>query len=317
MDAMESTIHAGESAGAVLVSGGSGMLGGALRRLLAERGLGVRRLVRGAAGAADEVSWSPEAERPVAEPERLEGCAAAVHLSGASVAGRRWTAAYRREMTESRVGTTGALARTLAGLKAKPQVLVVASAVGIYGSNGYEPVDETAATGTGFLAELCTAWERAADPAREAGIRVVHARFGVVLGEGGALGKMLPAFRLGLGGRLGSGRQWMSWVSLRDAARAVAFALETETLAGGVNVTAPEPVTNAEFTRAVARAVHRPAVLPVPAMALRVIFGEMADETLLASQRAVPRKLMEAGFRFECGTVEEAVARCQVLGARC
>lgn len=312
MDAMESTIHAGKAQAPVLLSGASGMLGGAVRRALAERGVGALQLVRGTARATGQIAWDPAAEQAVADTSALEGCAAAIHLSGASVAGQRWTASYRKEMVASRVGTTRAVAKTLAGLREKPRVLVVASAVGIYGSRADTVADETTATGTGFLAELCAAWEAAAVPARDAGIRVVHARFGVVLGKGGALGKMLPAFRLGLGGPLGDGRQWMSWVSLADAVRAVLFAMETNTITGAMNVTAPEPVTNAEFTRALGRALHRPAVLPVPAFALRLLFGEMADETLLASQRAVPKKLMEVGFRFEHPELEGAlrVAGC-------
>lgn len=307
MDAMESAIHAGKAKAPVLLSGASGMLGGAVRRALAERGVDVLQLVRGAAHATGQIAWNPTAERAVEDVAALEGCAAAIHLSGASVAGHRWTASYRKEMIASRVGTTRALAKTLAGLREKPRVLVVASAVGIYGSDCSEVMDETAPAGTGFLAELCEAWEAAARPASDAGIRVVHARFGVVLGKGGALAKMLPVFRLGLGGPLGDGRQWMSWVSLADAVRAVLFAMETNAIAGAMNVTAPEPVTNAEFTRALGRALHRPAVLPVPVFALRLLFGEMADETLLASQRAVPKKLMEVGFRFEHPELEGAL----------
>lgn len=285
--------------GAVLVSGASGMLGTAVREALAARGTVVRQLVRGTARAAGQIAWTPEAERAIEDSAALAGCAAAIHLSGASVAGRRWTASYRKEMVASRVTTTRALATTLSGLHERPRVLVVASAVGIYGDRGDELLEESAGAGTGFLAELCRAWEEAARPAAEAGIRVVHARFGVVLGRGGALGKMLPAFKLGLGGPLGSGRQWMSWVSLEDAVRAVLFAAETAAMADAMNVTAPEPVTNAEFTRALGRAVHRPTLLPAPAAALRLAFGQMAEETLLASQRAVPMRLLEAGFRFE------------------
>lgn len=295
------------STGSVLVSGASGLLGTALRRALSERGAAVRQLVRDAAHGEGQVAWNPRLQPALADAEGLEGCAAAVHLSGASVAGRRWTRRYREEMTASRVETTRALAETLAGLRTRPRVLVVASAVGIYGSRGDELLDETSAEGSDFLAGLCHAWEAAAEPARQAGIRVVHARFGVVLGQGGALGKMLPAFRLGLGGPLGTGRQWMSWVSLEDAVRALVFALENDGLQGAMNVTAPNPVTNAEFTRALGRALHRPAALAAPAFALRLAFGAMADATLLASQRAMPSRLVCAGFRFQHELVDEAL----------
>ena len=299
--------------GKIVLSGASGMVGTALRRRLAARGASVVQLVRGAPGGENQVAWDPSAPA-IANASALEGCAAAVHLSGASVAAHRWTANYRKELTASRVDSTRALAQTLASLRERPQTLVVASAVGIYGNRGEEVLDEDSAPGEGFLAEVCRAWEEAARPALDAGIRVVHTRFGVVLGRGlraheqGALEKMLPVFRLGLGGRLGSGRQWMSWVSLEDAVAAILFALETRSLAGPVNVVAPNAVTNAEFTQALARRVHRPAVLPVPAFALRLALGPMADEALLASARVAPAKLMAAGFEFVHATVDEALA---------
>jgi len=300
--------------GKIVLSGASGMIGTALRRRLAAHGASVVQLVRGAPGGENQVAWDPSATQAIANPSALAGCTAAVHLSGASVAGHRWTAKYRKELTASRVGSTRALAQTLASLRERPQTLVVASAVGIYGNRGEEVLDEDSAPGEGFLAEVCRAWEEAARPALDAGIRVVHARFGVVLGRGlraheqGALERMLPVFRLGLGGRLGSGRQWMSWVSLEDAVAAILFALETRSLAGPVNVVAPNAVTNAEFTRALARRLHRPAVFPVPAFALRLALGPMADEALLASARVAPAKLLGAGFEFVHATVDEALA---------
>jgi len=307
MDGMKSTVDGGEQAGAVLLSGASGMVGGALRQALIAQGVPVRQLVRGPTRAAGQIAWNPATVPAVRDAAKLEGCAAAIHLSGASVAGRRWTESYRREMTASRVDTTHALSETLAGLKRKPQVLVVASAVGIYGDRGDELLDESSQPGAGFLAELCRSWEAAAVPAVEAGIRVVHARLGVVLGRGGALAKMLPAFRLGLGGPLGNGRQWMSWVSLEDAIAALLFALATPALTGAINVTSPEPLTNAAFTRALGKALHRPALLPAPALALRLAFGQMADETLLASQRVVPSRLIAAGFQFKHAAIDEAL----------
>jgi uncharacterized protein (TIGR01777 family) len=212
-------------------------------------------------------------------------------------------------MTDSRVDTTHALASVLAGLRQPPKALLVASAVGIYGDRGDELLDESSTAGCGFLAELCQQWEAAAQPAVDAGIRVVHLRLGVVLGPGGgALAKMLPLFRLGLGGRIGNGQQWMSWISLHDAVGAMLFALETLPLKGAVNLTAPTPVTNATFTRTLAGKLRRPAFLPAPAIALRLAFGQMADETLLASARVIPKKLLDAGFDFTHRTVEEALA---------
>ena len=293
----------------VVLSGASGLLGGSLRRALEALGTPVLQLVRSATAAQGQLFWNPAVEPALADPAALEGCAAAVHLSGANVAGRRWTSAYRREMLTSRVDSTRALASLFAGLRNPPRTMLVASAVGFYGDRGDELLDEVSPPGKGFLADLCRQWEAAAQPAVEAGIRVVHLRFGVVLGTGpGALARMLPLFRFGLGGRLGSGRQWMSWISLEDAMRAVLFALETPALDGPVNLTAPHPVTNAEFTRELARQLRRPACLPAPAFALRLALGQMADEALLASARAVPSRLQAAGFRFAHPTVDKALA---------
>jgi len=299
---------AGNSAGIVL-TGASGMLGTALRNAFALLEIPTLQLVRGKSSGDHQLAWNPAEEPAMADSAALEGSAAAIHLSGASVAARRWTAAYRREMTASRVNSTRAVATLLAGLRRPPQTLLVASAVGIYGDRGDELLDEASPPGSGFLAGLCEQWEAAAQPAVQAGIRVVHLRFGVVLGPGGgALSQMLPLFRLGLGGRLGDGRQWMSWISLADAIEAILFALHTPALAGPVNLTAPTPVTNADFTRALARELRRPAILPAPAFALRLAFGQMADEALLASARAVPTQLLSAGFRFVHPTVETALA---------
>lgn len=284
------------------------MLGAALRRALTARAMPVFQLVRRAPAADTQLQWNPSLSSPIGDPAALEGCLAAIHLSGASVAGKRWTAAYRREMADSRVNSTRALAKLLGGLRQPPRTLLVASAVGIYGNRGDELLDETSPAGSGFLADVCRQWEAAAQPAAKAGIRVVHLRFGVVLGPGhGALEHMLPLFRMGLGGRLGNGQQWMSWISLTDAVAAVLFALETPALAGPVNLTAPQPVTNAEFTRTLAGQLRRPAFLPAPAFALRLALGQMADEALLASARAIPARLTAAGFRFTHATVGEAL----------
>jgi uncharacterized protein (TIGR01777 family) len=249
--------------------------------------------------------WDPYSVTPVSDPRPLDGTTAAVHLAGVNVAGRRWSAAYKREIIESRVKPTHAMATLLAGLRPKPAVLVCASATGIYGGRGDELLTEASLPGTGFLPEVCLAWEKATQPATEAGIRVVHLRFGVVLSpDGGALAKMLPVFRAGLGGKLGSGRQWSSWIALPDAIRVIEFALRTASLSGPVNVVAPKPVTNLEFTRALGRALHRPTLLQVPAFALRLAFGEMAEATILESARVMPACLSGSGFDFEYPELE-------------
>ena len=289
------------------------MLGTAVRQMLAGRGADLLQLVRRAPAAPGQLRWDPSTSPSNADTEQLEGLEAAIHLGGASVAAHRWTGDYKREIRASRVESTRALAVALARLRQPPNTLLVASATGIYGNRGDELLDERSSPGTGFLADLCREWEAAAQPAADAGIRVVHLRFGVVLGPGaGALAKMLPLFRLGLGGRLGSGHQWMSWISLADAVAAVLFALGSNsaasTLAGPVNLTAPAPVTNAEFTRALGRAVHRPAILPAPAFALRLALGQMADEALLSSARVFPNRLAGAGFQFAHSSVEAALA---------
>lgn len=296
----------------ILISGASGLLGSALGRALAGRRLPVAQLVRRMPAQQpsdrESILWNPSASPALADSAVLEGVSAAIHLSGANVGERRWTASYRRELVASRVASTRALATALAGLRQKPKALLVASAVGFYGDRGAEMLDEDSALGSGFLAELCQRWEQAADPAREAGIRVAHLRLGVILASGGgALQKMLPAFRLGVGGRLGAGRQWMSWIALDDAVRAFLFVLDHPELAGAINLTAPQAVTNAEFTRTLGRALHRPAFFPVPATALRLAFGQMADETLLASTMAVPAKLLASGFTFLQSTLDSAL----------
>ena len=292
----------------ILLTGASGMLGTAIGSALSRRGVRMLTLVRREPKGRDELGWDPARAR-LEGPERLEGLDAAVHLSGANVASRRWTAGYKREMTESRVASTRFLAETLAALRQPPPVLVTASAVGFYGDRGDEILDEDSAAGKGYFPELCTAWEAAARPVTDAGIRVVHLRFGMVLGpKGGAMARLAPLFRLGLGGRLGGGRQWMSWISEEDAVAAALFALDNSALSGPVNLAAPQPIINADFTRELACAVHRPAVLPAPAFALRLAFGEMADEALLASTRALPKRLTHAGFSFAHPILPQAFA---------
>ncbi len=296
------------SAGKVLLSGASGMLGSALRGALTQRGTEMIRLVRREPEENEEVGWDPAAPQPISQSQLLEGFDAAIHLCGANLAAHRWTPQYLREVTASRVDSTRALATVLAGLRRPPRSLLVASAVGIYGNRGDEILDESSAPGAGLLADLCRVWEAAAAPALDAGVRVIHMRFGVVLDpKDGALARMLPVFRLGLGGRLGSGKQWMSWISLPDLVAAALFVLDAPSVGGAVNLTSPRPVTNAEFTRALARRLRRPAIFAVPAFALSIALGTMADEALLSSTRAHPRKLLDAGFPFRHASIDDAL----------
>jgi uncharacterized protein len=299
----------------VLVSGASGLIGHAVVESLAGAGHRITRLVRRPAGAG-ELGWDPLGER--LDLSSVAPVDAVVHLAGENV-GARWTAERKRRIRDSRVRGTRLLSTALGQLDPKPQVLVSASAIGIYGNRGNELLTETSALGdpsNDFLALVCREWEAAADPARSAGIRVVHPRFGVVLSpSGGALERMLPVFRLGLGGRLGTGDQWMSWVSLPDVARIVTRAIDDPSLAGAVNVTAPEPVTNREFTGVLGATLHRPTPFSVPAALLRTGLGAMAEGTILASARVLPSRLMESGYRFQhadlAGALRDVLAERQ------
>lgn len=280
----------------ILVSGSTGLLGSLLVERARARGDEVVPLVRrdGEAG----VRWDPANGRIEGD---VSGFDAVVHLAGENIAGRRWNEAFKARVKDSRVDGTRLLAQALADCAQPPKVLVCASATGIYGNRGDEVLDESSEPGEGFLAEVGRAWEAAADPARAAGIRVVHVRVGIVLSrEGGALAKMLTPFKLGLGGRIGPGTQYWSWITRADVVRAFLFAVDREDLRGPVNAVAPGPVTNAEFTKVLGRALGRPTVLPLPAFAARLMMGrEMADELLLASVRARPAVLEAAGFEFE------------------
>lgn len=280
----------------IAVSGASGFIGRALVSALKSRGVRVRPLVRPGRSVPDGIPWDPEASS--IDREALEGLDAVVHLAGENVAGARWSEAQKQRIRDSRVRGTGLLAEALSALRDKPAVWVSASAVGIYGDGGDRALDEDSPPGDDFLARVCVAWEEAAAPARAAGIRVVHPRFGVVLHpHGGALAKMLGPFKLGLGGKLGSGAQYMSWIGLEDAVRALLYLID-QPLEGPVNLVAPNPVTNAEFTRALAGALHRPAPFFVPSFAARLAFGEMAEVALLRGQRVFPKRLLGAGFQF-------------------
>ncbi|WP_344449197.1 TIGR01777 family oxidoreductase, partial [Actinocorallia aurantiaca] len=264
------------------------------------------RLVRRPPARPDEVFWDPAAGE--LDRAALEGADAVVHLAGAGIGDRLWTESRKREIYQSRIGGTRLLAEGLAGLESPPQVLVSGSAIGFYGDTGSAETTESAPKGTGFLADLTADWEAAAGPAAAAGIRVVHPRTGIVLSrDGGILGRMLPLFRLGLGGRLGDGRQWTSWISLRDEVRALRHLIASP-LAGPVNLTAPRPVTNAEFTRELARALHRPAFLAAPAPLLKLALREFATEGPLISQRVLPARLLDSGFAFTDQALPSALA---------
>lgn len=289
----------------VAVTGSSGLIGSALVAALTGQGHRVTRLVR-RAPLASEAAWDPE--HGTIDAAALEGVDAVVHLAGASIVGRRWSPEVKRVLRGSRVGSTGLVARTLAQLSRPPRVLVSTSAVGIYGSRGDEVLSEGSALGTGFLADLARDWEDAADPARRAGIRVAHPRFGLILGKaGGALPKMLLPFRLGLGGPLGEGRQWTSWLTVDEAVGVISFAIGDARVDGPFNAVAPTPVTNAQFTRTLAHVLRRPSFLSVPALAVRWVLGEMADETLLASQRVMPERLVALGYQFQHPALEGAL----------
>jgi uncharacterized protein (TIGR01777 family) len=302
----------------VLVSGATGFIGNALVRHLEASGATVHRLVRGDPAAGDAGWGEPGGQIDAGHLPggSLEGLDAVVHLAGTPIATHRWTDSRRRELVESRVDTTAKLVTALAACQAKPRVLASGSAIGWYGNRGDELLDETSAPGKGFLAELCRRWEEAAAPASEAGIRVVQLRSGIVLGPGGGtLEPLVKLFKAGGGGPVGSGRQWVSWISLTDELAAVSRLLADETLAGPVNLVAPAPVTNGELVKELARALHRPHFARVPAAGLRLVLGrQLADELLLASQRAVPAKLAGSGFEFAHPRLDSAVAAA--LGLR-
>ena len=290
-----------------LVSGSSGLIGSALVPFLKSRGHEVRRLVRKRGRLApDEIAWDPAAGK--VDAAALAGFDAVVHLSGENVASGRWTAKRKAEIRASRVQSTQLLSETLAALGRPPRVLASASAIGFYGDRGPQPLEEDAAPGGGFLAELCREWEASTDAARASGIRVAHMRIGVVLSpSGGALGTVLPIFRLGLGGVVGDGTQYVSWIALDDVVGAIEHVLGAEELQGPVNLVAPHPVTNREYTKTLAGVLSRPAFLPVPAIAARLLFGEMADELLLSSTRVVPHKLLASSYPFEFPELEAAL----------
>lgn len=291
----------------VAITGASGLIGSALVPHLRAAGHDVHRLVRRPASAPDEITWDPIAG--TVDMARLEGVDAVINLAGAGVGDHRWSDAYKKQILDSRVDSTSTIATAMTRLSAPPSVLVSASAIGWYGDTGDTAVDESAPAGTGFLADVVQKWEAAASPALTAGIRVVHPRTGLVVSsKGGAWGRMFPLFKAGLGGRLGSGRQYWSWISMRDEIAALTFLMETPLLTGPFNLTAPHPATNAEVTKAMGRVLQRPTFAAAPAFALKAALGEFSVE-VLGSTRAVPDALIKAGFRFEDTLIDSAITQ--------
>jgi uncharacterized protein (TIGR01777 family) len=288
----------------ILVSGVSGPIGAALLPTLKTRGYEITRLVRGAATGEEQISWNPG--KPIA-PEAVSGFDAVVHLAGESIVGR-WTDEKKRKIRDSRVVGTCSLAQALAQAKEKPQVFVCSSAIGYYGDRGNEGLNEESAPGSGFLPDVCREWEAATSAAIDAGIRTVQMRTGIVLSpKGGALGKMLTPFKMGVGGEIGDGQQWMSWIDVQDMVGAIHHILKSDLLQGPVNMVAPKPVTNAEFTQTLASVLSRPAIFPVPAFVVKLAFGEMGETVLLGSQRVEPTQLVMSGYPFRFSSLRASL----------
>ena len=294
----------------VAITGSHGLIGRELTPFLTTGGHRITALVRGEASPG-QVSWDPRADS--FDASALDGVDGVVHLAGENIAAARWTEGHKQRVFQSRVHSTRVLCEGLARLPSPPRVLVSASAIGLYGDRGDEILDEDSSSGNGFLARVAREWEAATEPAAAAGIRVVQVRLGVVLSpKGGALAKMLTPFKMGVGGAIGSGRQYWSWISIDDAASAIHHALLTDSVCGPVNVVAPDPVTNAAFTKTLGRVLSRPSIARVPAWAARIAFGEMADELLLASTRVHPTRLLDSAYEFRHDSLEDALRH--VLG---
>ncbi len=292
----------------VAITGSSGLVGSALTKSFEADGVRVLRLVRKPSDAPNTVSWDPDSH--VNDISQLEGIDAVIHLAGENIAKKRWNEGFKKKIADSRIHGTKTLSQAIAGLNHKPRVMVCASAIGFYGDRGNEVLTEESPVGLGFLAETCQQWEAASQAAWEAGIRVAQIRIGVVLSPaGGAIEKMLPIFRKGLGGPLGSGKQIVSWIALPDLVRLLRFVVDNESMHGVVNGTAPQPISNKEFSSALGRAVGRPAFLPAPAIALRLAVGEAAGPLLLESADVRPKRLEEAGFQFETPDIDSALKR--------
>lgn len=290
----------------VLITGASGLVGTALQLSFAEKGYEMLLASRSEPKAANEIQWTVEGR--FAEPERLEGIDAVVHLAGESVSGLRWTDEKKKAIRDSRVMGTRSIVEALSKLNLRPKVLVSASAIGFYGERGDEEMTETSPPGDNFLAGVCKEWETESRRAEDAGIRTVLLRTGIVLSkDGGALSTMLLPFKMGVGGVVGSGRQWMSWISLVDEVAIINYCIENESIRGAVNAVAPNPVTNAEFTKTLGEVLYRPTFLPLPEFAVSMIFGEMGDALLLASTKVLPKRLEDAGFEFKYPNLKEAI----------
>ena len=289
----------------ILVAGASGLVGSALIPSLESDGAEINRLVR-SSPKANEIEWHPN--HGGIDATRLEGFDAIINLAGENIAEGRWTDEKKRKIRDSRVDGTHLLSEAIAKLATKPRVFLCASATGFYGDRDDEILDETSDSGGGFLANVCRDWEGATEPAAKAGVRVVNLRFGPILAhEGGMLGKMLTPFKMGMGGKVGSGKQYMSWVAIDDVIGAIKLALADESIHGPLNVVSPNPVTNEEFTKTLGEVLSRPTVMSIPAFAARLAFGEMADEMLLVSQRVAPKKLNDAGYQFKHPELESAL----------
>jgi uncharacterized protein (TIGR01777 family) len=291
----------------IAIAGSSGLVGSALIPVLAADGAAITRLVRGAPQSG-EIEWHPNQDQ--INPQSLQGFDVIVNLAGENVAGSRWTDEQKRKIRNSRVSGTHLLTEAIAKLDEKPAAFICASATGFYGDRDGETLDEQSESGGGFLAGVCREWEQACEPATKAGVRVVNLRFGPILArEGGMLAKLLTPFKMGMGGKVGSGKQFISWVSLDDSVNAVKLAINDQEIRGPLNIVSPNPVTNEEFTRTLGHVLNRPTALAVPAFAARLAFGEMADEMLLSSQKVLPKKLTAAGFHFQYTELEAAVRK--------
>jgi len=290
----------------ILISGSHGLVGTALIKSLEADGHDIFRLVRHYPHSPSEIEWSPD--RYSIALSLIEGFDAVVHLAGESIAEGRWTDEKKKRIRESRVKGTRLLGDALANLTQQPKVMISASAIGYYGDRGEESLTEASSPGDDFLSDVCVEWEKATDLAKEKGIRTVNSRFGIILDkDGGALRKMLTPFRMGIGGRIGDGKQWMSWIALDDVVAGIKFSLTNDSLRGPVNFVAPNPVRNAEFTKTLGRVLSRPTIFPIPAFGVRLVFGEMADALLLSSQKVHPNHLMEANYQFQYSQLDEAL----------
>ncbi|MFN2576856.1 MAG: TIGR01777 family oxidoreductase [Pyrinomonadaceae bacterium] len=291
----------------IAIAGSSGLVGSALIPILQSDGNQITRLVR-ASPKAGEIEWHPNQDALSAG--KFEGLDVIINLAGESIAAGRWTDEQKRKIHDSRVNGTHLLSEALAKMNARPKTFICASATGFYGDRDEEILDEQSESGSGFLAGVCREWEQATEPASKAGVRVVNLRFGPILArEGGMLSKLLTPFKMGMGGRVGSGKQYISWIALEDAVSAIKLAIDTQTIHGPLNVVSPRPVTNEEFTKTLGHVLNRPTALAMPAFAVRLAFGEMADEMLLASQKVMPKKLTSAGFEFRYPDLEGAMKK--------